>query len=262
MVACDVAQSDQQIGTKVISVNLCGGIGNTLFQYSFARSLAEKHNVCLLDSCTQYGCQLGRFNTTLPVLPHPGWRWIAERSLRFDSQPEIEENSILAGYWQCEKYFSHISDTICAEITLKEPLSRDAQIAATLISGTPNSVMLHVRRGDYLTWAAQRHGVLPVGYYQEAAKQFANPHFFIFSDDDSYSLPLPYPMTRIRCTPHEDLHLMSLCKHAIIANSSFSWWGAWLGADKTGGKVIAPKQWFAQGNEDAQDIVPERWLRL
>jgi hypothetical protein len=120
--------------------------------------------------------------------------------------------------------------------------------------------MVHVRRGDYLTWAAQRHGVLPVSYYQEAARQFKDSHFFLFSDDPACSLPFPH--TRISCTPHEDLHLMSLCKGAVIANSSLSWWSAWLGADKNGGKVVAPKQWFKTGNEDAQDIVPERWLRL
>ena len=246
----------------MIYVNLCGGIGNQLFQAAFARSLTLKYEVALLNSCTQYGCQISRFNINTPILPHPGWRWISERSLRYDPNPEVEENTILAGYYQAEMNFKNVESSIRSEFTLREPLSHAAKIAATLISGTPNSVMLHVRRGDYLTWAAQRHGVLPVGYYQEAAKQFANPHFFIFSDDDSYSLPLPYPMTRIRCTPHEDLHLMSLCKHAIIANSSFSWWGAWLGADKHGGFVVAPKQWFRTGNADAQDIVPKRWTQI
>ena len=245
----------------MIYLNVVGGLGNQIFIYNRGRALkAQGYEVALLNSCSQYGFQLGRFNITLPVLPHPGWRYISERSLRYDTNPEVEDPCILNGYFQCERYFEHIADTIRAELTLREPLGRDAQIAATLISGTPNSVMVHVRRGDYLTWAAQRHGILTASYYQEAASHFANHRFFLFSDDPAYNLPFPH--TRINCLPHEDLYLMSLCKSAIIANSSFSWHSAWLGADKHGGKVIAPKQWFAQGNEDAQDIVPERWLRL
>lgn len=261
MVTCDVAKPNQQLGRTQMSitVNTCGGLGNQLFQYAFARSLAGKYSVSLTDACNQYGLQLNHFNITLPIIPHPGWRWIAERSLRFDPSPEIEDNSIIAGYWQTEKYFSHIADTVRAELTLREPLSLAAQTAATLISGTPNSVMVHVRRGDYLTWAAQRHGVLPTSYYLEAAKHFPDSHFFLFSDDSAYHLPFPH--TRISCTPYEDLHLMTLCKGAIIANSTLSWWGAWLGADKTGGTIVAPKQWFRTGNEDAQDINPERWIK-
>lgn len=260
MVSCSVAQPNQQLGPRMISVNLCGGLGNTLFQYAFARALSISREVALLDSCTQYGCQLTRFNVKLPVLPHPGWRWIAERSLRYDPKPEIEDNSILAGYWQCERYFSSVEKELRQELTLSEPPSAAAQRYAEQITSTPNSVAVHVRRGDYLTWAAQRHGVLPVSYYQEAAAQFVQPTYFLFSDDSDYTLP--FTSTKVHCTPWEDLWLMSLCKHAIIANSSLSWWGAWLGADKAGGKVIAPRQWFRTGNEEAQDIVPERWLRL
>ena len=257
-----MAQPNKQLGLRMITFPVVGGIGNSLFIYARARALSEKYEVKLLDQCTQYGCQLSRFNIKLPFTTKPEGRWISERSLRYDPNPEVEDPCILAGYYQCERYFKHIENMLRAELTLREPLSSSAKISATLISGTPNSVMLHVRRGDYLTWASARHGVLPVSYYQEATKQFVTPHFFVFSDDVTYSLPLPYPMTRVSCTPHEELYLMSLCKNAIIANSSFSWWGAWLGADKYGGKVIAPKQWFKTGNEDSIDICPERWLRI
>jgi hypothetical protein len=102
----------------------------------------------LLNSCNQYGCQLGHFNIKLPILPHPGYRWIAERSLRFDPKTEIEDNSILAGYWQSELYFNHIEKEIREELTLKGPLSYAAQEASTLIRDTPNSVAVHVRHGD------------------------------------------------------------------------------------------------------------------
>ena len=259
MVPCNLAQPNQQLGLRMVTVNTCGGLGNQLFQYAFARSLVGRYHVNLTDACNQYGLQINHFNITLPVIPHPGWRWIAERSLRFDPNPEIEENSILAGYWQCEKYFNHIADTLKTELTLRDTPSVAAQKFAEQISATPNSVMVHVRRGDYLTWAAQRHGALAMGYYESAAARFKGHNFFLFSDDPSCTLPVPH--TKVQCTPHEEIWLMSKCKDAIIANSSFSWWGAWLGADKTG-TVIAPKQWFRTGNEDAADIVPDRWLRL
>jgi len=242
----------------MITVNLQGGIGNTLFQYAYARTLP---NASLFNNCNQYGCHLDRFNTKLSYTTKPEGRWISERGLPYDPHPEVEDPSVQNGYWQCERYFKHLTHTLLLEFRLKEEPSTLAKRYAEVIIGTPNSVMLHVRRGDYLTWAAQRHGVLPVEYYQEAAKQFTNPHFFVFSDDAAYNLPIPYPTTRVICTPHEDLWLMSLCHSAVIANSSFSWWGAWLGADKRG-KVVAPKQWFRTGNEDARDIVPERWTRI
>jgi hypothetical protein len=96
------------------------------------------------------------------------------------------------------------------------------------------------------------------------AERIENPHFFVFSDDQdwAHSLALPFVTTVVSHSPHEDLWLMSKCRHAVLANSSFSWWGAWLGPDKNGGIVVAPKQWFAQGNEDSADIVPERWTRI
>lgn len=241
-----------------ITVNLQGGIGNTLFQYAYART---KPSAQLFDNCNQYRCHLGRFNTNLLYTTRPEGRWISERGLRYDPNPEVEDPCVLNGYYQCERYFINIETTIRREFTLRERPSALAEQFAKQIMETPNSVMLHVRRGDYLTWAKERHGTLPMEYYQNAAQKFVAPHLFVFSDDPSYNLSLPYPTTRVSCMPHEDLWLMSLCNNAIIANSSFSWWGAWLGADKRG-KVIAPKQWFARGNEDAADIVPARWTQI
>jgi hypothetical protein len=241
----------------MITVNVCGGIGNTLFQYAYARTLPGI--VRLLNNCTQYGCQLSRFNINLSFTSKPEGRWISEKGLPFDPSPEVEDPSIQNGYWQCDRYFSNIENEIRKEITLKEIPSNTARKYAEQILSSPNSVMLHIRHGDYLTWAKERHGVLPVEYYLKAIEHFTNPNVFLFSDDPNCSVPVPH--TRVYCAPHEDLWLMSKCRHAIIANSSFSWWGAWLGADKTG-TVIAPKQWFAKGNEDARDIIPVRWIRI
>lgn len=255
-----MAQPDKQLGLRMITVNLQGGIGNTLFQYAYARSLGDAQ---LFDNCTQYGCHLGRFNTKLPITTKPEGRWISERGLPYDPHPEVENPSVQNGYWQCEKYFSHITDILRQEFTLKEAPSTTAKQYAEQILGSENSIAVHVRRGDYLTWAKERHGVLPTYYYVEALSHFNNACVYLFSDDQCCPLPVQFtPFIRVSCLPHEDLWLMSLCKNAIIANSSFSWWGAWLGADKNGGKVIAPKQWFAKGNEDSRDIVPSRWTQL
>jgi Glycosyl transferase family 11 len=240
----------------MITVNTCGGIGNQLFQYAYARTFPSAQ---LFDNCTQYGCHIGRFNTVLPITTRPEGRWISERGLRYDPHPEVEGTCVLNGYYQCEHYFSHIADTVHAELTPRETPSALAQQYAKQIIATPNSVMVHVRHGDYLTWARERHGVLPMEYYIKAAEHFTNPNFFLFSDDPQCAMSLPH--TRVQCAPHEELWLMSLCNNAIIANSSFSWWGAWLGPDRRG-KVIAPKQWFRTGNEDSRDIVPERWTQL
>lgn len=241
----------------MITVNLQGGIGNTMFQYAYARTFPSAQ---LFNNCSQYGCHLRRFNTILPLTTKPEGRWISERGLSYDSHPEVENPCVLNGYYQCERYFSHKADVLREEFTLRESPSALAQQFAKQIMDNPNSVMLHVRRGDYLTWAKERHGTLPMSYYQQAAQCFTNPHFFLFSDDPACILPIPH--VRVSCLPHEDLWLMSLCNNAIIANSSFSWWGAWLGADKTGGRVIAPRQWFRTGNEDARDIVPSRWTQI
>jgi hypothetical protein len=180
-----------------VTVNTCGGLGNQLFQYAFAKSLVGRYDVSLTDACNQYGLQLQHFNITIPVIKHPGWRWIAERSLRYDPSPEIEDNSILAGYYQCESYFSHIAGIIRAELTLRESPSSLAQQFAEQINTTPNSVMVHFRRGDYLTWASQRHGVLPVDYYIRATSHFPNANFFVFSDDPNCGLPFAH--TKVHC---------------------------------------------------------------
>jgi hypothetical protein len=184
------------------------------------------------------------------------------------------DGSYLEGYWQSYKYFEDIEDIIKAEITLKNPLVAKNKEVAELISSTTNPVAIHVRRGDYVLDPATNafHGVYSVQYYQEALehliKKIKNPHFFIFSDDPQWTqgnLKFSYPTTYVtHNTPEngfEDLRLMSLCKHFIIANSSFSWWGAWLSSNPDK-QVIAPRKWFAGSNKDTSDLTPPNWLRI
>jgi hypothetical protein len=141
--------------------------------------------------------------------------------------------------------------------------------------GACNSVSLHVRRGDYVTdpSAAAVHGTCDLGYYRSAVEHVARatgaqPVLFVFSDDPDWvaaNLDLPQEMHLVRnndaSTNYEDLRLMSACRHHVIANSSFSWWGAWLDP-RSDAITVAPRRWFAAGTPDARDLVPERWARV
>jgi hypothetical protein len=198
----------------------------------------------------------------------------AERATTF--HPEILNATgdvYLNGYWQSELYFKDIEDVIRGEFTLRNTPDEANREAATAM-GKCESVSLHVRRGDYVSNPLynQVHGVCPLSYYRAAVKlisdKVGSPHFFVFSDDIGWvkqNLKLRHSITYLDHNgeekDYEDLRLMSLCKHHIIANSSFSWWGAWLGADP-GKIVIAPKTWFNDQTKDSNDIVPSSWWRI
>ncbi|TWJ26352.1 alpha-1,2-fucosyltransferase [Geobacter argillaceus] len=177
---------------------------------------------------------------------------------------------ILQGFWQSEKYFSWMAEDIRKE--LHEFVSVDASANVLLEQMTScNSVSIHVRRGDYITnaSAAEYHVVHGLAYYRRAvtliAERVSNPVFFAFSDDPVWlknELAIDYPLvivsTETSRLASEELYLMSRCAHHITANSSFSWWGAWLNPspDKF---VIAPTKWF-HASIDTTDLLPKDWL--
>lgn len=158
------------------------------------------------------------------------------------------------GYWQSVDYFKNIRKELLIDFSLKEKLDtvNERLIEKILIS---NSVSLHVRRGDYLKTkaATNGHGLCSLEYYNDAIKyiseRVSSPHFYVFSDDINWvkkSLKSPFPITFINNNfknPEKDLILIKNCKHNITANSSFSWWGAWLNenSDKI---VIMPSKWM------------------
>jgi hypothetical protein len=197
-----------------------------------------------------------------------------ERSQRYDPNIlRIYPPVYLVGYWQSEKYFKDIEGLIRREFKLIQHAdSRNSEMLGQIQAC--NSVSVHIRRGDYVTNPVIReaHGACSSDYYQNAiqiiARLVTNPHFFIFSDDMEWSrsnIRLNYPATFVSHNgverDHEDLRLMSQCKHHIIANSSFSWWGAWL-AENPYKIVIAPTNWFNDRSRDSRDIVPEGWTRI
>jgi hypothetical protein len=180
---------------------------------------------------------------------------------------------VLEGFWQSEKYFEEIKNIIQQEFTLKTmPEPKDKAVIDKIQSG--NSVSIHIRRGDYVSnpTTFQYHGICSLDYYIEATKliqsRIDNPQYFVFSDDIDWSKENLGFLPKANFVAHnsadkdyEDLRLMSLCKHQIIANSSFSWWAAWLNTNKSK-IVIAPKTWVAYTGVETKDIVPESWIRL
>jgi hypothetical protein len=181
-------------------------------------------------------------------------------------------DSYLVGYWQSEKYFREAAQTIRADFTFKSPLSlRNAELVEQIRGG--NAVSLHVRRGDYVknpkTMAV--HGVCSLDYYRSAIQHVAarveQPVFFVFSDDLEWvrkNLKIDFHCQYVDhnqgSESYNDMRLMSLCRHHIIANSSFSWWGAWLNASPN--KIVtAPKKWFSTNGETV-DLFPDGWVLL
>jgi len=183
------------------------------------------------------------------------------------------KNTYLDGYWQSEKYFNDIQDIIRAEFTLKQNVDElNHQIAQQIRSS--QSVSIHIRRGDYVTEPETNltHGVLPVSYYQQSIEiirsKIANPTFFVFSDDQEWAVnslhidsPVFYVTNNGESRKEVDLWLMSICCHHIIANSSFSWWGAWLSTNSDM-LVISPRRWFADQILVIDDLIPEDWIRI
>ena len=208
-----------------------------------------------------------------PVRTSDGY--FKEKSEAFDSSVFAAAITYIDGYWQSEKYWTGYEDVIRRELSLNVELSRETRELAEKISGC-NSVSVHFRRGDYVASAATMdyHGICSLEYYAAAVNRIAetekNIELFIFSDEPEWcreNFKPEYPMHFITHTAserdYEDIWLMSRCRHNIIANSSFSWWGAWLcnNPDKI---VIAPRRWVVGNNTNkhVQDLIPENWIRI
>lgn len=172
------------------------------------------------------------------------------------------------GYYQTEKYFKMIRSQLLEAFSLADPLNQENQLMLKQIR-EHNAISLHVRRGDYVQ-LADIYGVCSSAYYKNAVEYMLshvqNPHFFIFSDDtewvrDHLKLDIDCTIVDINDekTAHWDLELMKNCQHHIIANSSFSWWGAWLNVNPEK-IVLTPQRWFADGR--ATDVICEDWVPI
>jgi hypothetical protein len=178
---------------------------------------------------------------------------------------DLPDNTYLEGYWQSYKYFEEISAVIREEFTIKSDISRYGNILQEIQD--TESVAIHIRLGDYLTnpEAHAFHGLCSSEYYNSAINFMVNrlndPHFFVFSDDIHLAkerfqfsgLDVSYIEGQTGKMSYLDLYIMSKCRHFIIANSTYSWWSAWLGSNHEK-IVIAPKKWFTDSSIDTRDL--------
>lgn len=247
----------------MIAIKIKGGLGNQLFQYAAGKRLANHLGVDLYLDLNWYKTEgnrpylLDKFNITndKEILDTGSLTYVEESTSNFI--PEIllvEDNSFLEGYWQSEKYFFDIKDIIKQEFTLKYVPNHP--IIEEIIN--TSSVSLHIRRGDYLYVATKELGVCSSEYYNKSIQRIyelvQDPKFFIFGGDESWArqhlnLPNARYIEAREQTSYEDIYLMTLCKHNIIANSSFSWWGAYLG-EFSSKIVLYPTPWFKKVKTD------------
>lgn len=205
-----------------------------------------------------------------PYLPVAWRNQYVDRKQGYD--PGIfrtRENVMLVGYWQSERYFTPIEQALHDELTLRSPpTGLNATLALELTESV--SVCIHVRRGDYI--ANDSHVVLATDYYRRAVRRMTSalhdPVFYVFSDDIPWCRRHLGFLGEAIFVDHngpdydyEDLRLISLCKHHVVANSSFSWWGAWL-AQHPGQVVIAPEKWYQDSNRTTRDLIPKRWRTI
>ncbi|MDA3857954.1 MAG: alpha-1,2-fucosyltransferase [Roseovarius sp.] len=282
----------------MIITRLFGGAGNQLFQYAAGRALAD-HLGCdlALDSRyvgagqTRRDCfehfGAARFVRDVPLPParsdgmlrHGLWRAFG-RDPRFHREAglgfepgffELEPATYLHGYWQSERYFAPVATRLRDDLVMTTPLAGANADMAARIKAAKLPVSVHVRRGDYL--ASESYAACPPAYYRQAIKRLEcdlgqPPECFIFSNDPAWArdtLDLGQDQVVVDINDEEsghfDLALMSRCAHHVIANSTFSWWGAWL--DPSPEKhVIAPQTWFATDKISNPDLIPDRWIRL
>jgi hypothetical protein len=284
----------------VIIVKIQGGLGNQLFQYAAARRLALQHSTTLKVDLGTYrndslrDFELSKFHTEMSaasteevralkaegswqrfrsrLTPYSRRRFYKEPHFHYDARfPELGPQVYLQGYFQSAAYFAPVAENIRAEFRFRnEVIAPVQEHVDDLLQG--NSVALHIRRGDYKNPETEKvHGILRPEYYLQATRlisdRLPDARFFLFTDDAAwvkqhFDLPGAQLVSNIYTQNHyQDLYLMSRCRHQVIANSSFSWWGAWLNPNP-GKLVIAPKAWFNEGPADTQNLIPDTWMRL
>ncbi|TAA39592.1 alpha-1,2-fucosyltransferase [Corallincola spongiicola] len=281
----------------MIITKILGGLGNQMFQYAIARAIAvQKEDVCKLDLSgfenykLHNGYRLDAFDIRAEIaspqevkmlkgsadliskiwhklfrLSSPHYYREKEHT-RYDCEVFNQEHIYLEGYWQNAKYFECIRTQLIQDFTIMKSLNDSVKKIKKDIENC-SSVSIHVRRGDYLNHPDV--GVLEIEYYQRAiefvSEKVENPRYFVFSNDlewckENFRTIKNLTFVEDGSDEFDDLLLMSCCKNNIIANSSFSWWGAWLNinSDKI---VVAPKQWM-KVNPNGYRWAQDSWKEL
>jgi hypothetical protein len=259
---------------NIITSKLMGGLGNMLFQVAAGYSLSKKIGAEYLINKQYTEISHGHsrpkspsdyldtiFNKLVIYTHNHDLIEIHEPNFRYNPINDTTSNIILHGYYQSYKYFN--------DIEIQKLFAPDINMLTKLNSKYPvlqdNTVSLHIRRGDYITLSDFHHN-LSISYYNNAIKQFPiGTKYLVFSDDIDWckNIFIGNEYTFIESQSDiEDLYLMSLCKHNIIANSTFSWWAAWLNCNTTK-TVIYPNRWFGPAtinNLSTIDMFPADWV--
>lgn len=205
----------------------------------------------------------------------PARRHVVEAHFQFDPRVlELGDDIYLEGYWQSERYFADAADEVRHDLTLHHPPTGENRAIAEEIAGDVAPVSVHLRRGDYVTSpsASRIHGTCDPYYYHRALETIRRiataGTVFVFSDDPTWAAenfridaPQRFVGHNGPETGWEDLRLMSLCHHHVIANSTFSWWGAWL-CRRPDRVVVAPERWFRDSTDRDDDLIPGGWIRV
>lgn len=264
----------------MIYCNLKGGLGNMLFQIAGTKSLAIDKNVdCSFPNLLGHLEYLNRDDYYNDTLKHSYEYLSVLQPLNTYSNPNLQcinypfhfveiqtpnDEFIVNGFFQSEKYFKHNREAILRMLDFSF-YDKHVEEKYGFIQ-TKKCTSIHVRRGDYVN-LPNHHPTQMIEYYLNSINilKDTTEHFLIFSDDITWckaNLKLENAIYIDDEKDYIELYLMSLCDNNIIANSSFSWWGAWLNKN-TNKKVIAPKQWFgALINENDNDIIPEDWIKI
>lgn len=268
-----------------------GGLGNQMFQYAFYIRLKKEHPLSLFlfdiekAQCNHFGYELDKVFYIDSIKQARNYRRLKrhwpkietsfhtikqENSLKYSSKPFLSHyfGTIYEGFWQSEKFFLPVAPIVRNDFSFQEDILNKKTKEVSALLNNSNSVSVHIRRGDYLQHTGV-FGLCSKEYYEKAIyyiKEKVSTPFFVFFSDD-----IEWVKNNIKCEnaiyiswnngedSWQDMYLMSQCQHNIIANSSFSWWGAWLNNNPQK-IVIAPKQWFLTSNN--YDIIPESWEKL
>lgn len=262
----NLAASGPENFNNIISTEKTTSRRYELDNFSIQAEIATENEIQLFRHQTNWLLRGRKFLTQSKYITESNYRFNPDY-LKFGS------NCYLNGYWQSEQYFTGVSEVIRNEFQFTS--SQDtANLKMEALIKSSNSVSIHVRRGDYIHNPAtvKFHGICSDVYYRQAVKFVSEkvqfPHFFIFSDDMDWvqqNLALSHPVTFVNINDENsainDLRLMSRCQHHIIANSSFSWWSAWLNnyKDKI---VVAPTKWFNDTSIDTSTVLPDKWYKF
>lgn len=256
-----------------VSSHLQGGLGNYLFQIIAAYSISKRDNKELMIDISDIAIihsplelYLNNIFRNIPFGVIKNFDFIHQSDhtpISFIDIPVINGNLKLDGYYQNEKYFKEYRNEILKlyeidVITKKYLLEKYSTVIFE------NSCSIHVRRGNYVD-RQDFHPLQTIEYYKEAISIIGEETLFlIFSDDINWcKVNLNFIKNKIFISgnlDYQDLYLMSMCNHNIIANSSFSWWGAWLN-NHTNKKVVYPSRWF-NFSADTSEIGGENWIKL